>query len=508
MAKGLVGIGIRCHRAGLVLGGRSVLQPMDLDIQSGSGVVLLGPNGAGKTQLLKLLGGERWPTPTAENDERRDYRDSRGDALEAIEALPRVAFVGGEWQDKYYRYDWNFTVRRVVSTGVHNTLRPLARLNSAERARVRALLKRFALEPLARRPFLTLSYGEKRRVLIARALAGTPGLILLDEVHNGLDRTVRRQLDAELAAARRAGVTVVLAAHRADDVPAGFDRALVVEDGRITYDGPVRAAPQRWLDIHAATPGPGDPPVRHRPEPSEPLVRLEGAAVYRDYRPVVRGLNWTVVPGDHWAIVGANGSGKSTLLQALYGLLPFAAEGTVRRRGHAPGEHIESWRRRVGYVSPELQMEYLDDVTAEDFVVSGERLSFGLLWPTSTAERRRARAALKLVGFTSDYTTSIRQLSYGQKRLALFARAMVLNPEALLLDEPLTGLDAPYRGKIKAFLSACARGGVQLVVVAHHRTDLLPEINRCLEIRAGAARVIRRVTVAKPAAATHSRHRR
>jgi molybdate transport system ATP-binding protein len=508
MAPPVTGIGITCHRAGLVLGGRRVLAPIELQIPAGSGLVLLGPNGAGKTQLLKLLGGERWPTPTDEGDEQRDYCDATGQPLDTVEVLSKVAFIGGEWQDKYYRYDWNFTVQRVVATGVHNTARPLARLKPAERARVRQLMLQFDLQHLARRQFLTLSYGEKRRALIARALAMNPGLILLDEVHNGLDSTTRTLLDTALEAARREGVTVVLAAHRADDVPAGFERALVVEAGCITYDGPLLDAPRHWLAVGGQAAVPSLAERRVTPSHAQPLLVLENVSVYRDYRPVVTDFSWTIGAGEHWAIVGANGSGKSTLLQAIYGLLPFAAAGTIIRRGYQTGEHIEQWRRRIGYVSPELQMEYLDDLSAEDFVVSGERLSFGLMGRATVAERRRARAALRLVGFAARADSAIRQLSYGQKRLALFARAMVLNPEALLLDEPLTGLDAPYRAEVKGFLSAAAQAGIQLLFATHHRTDLVPEVTRFLEIRGGKACPVQRKDVAIHGLAKHSQRRR
>ena len=204
---------------------------------------------------------------------------------------------------------------------------------------------------------------------------------------------------------------------------------------------------------------------------------------------MIRGLDWRIGAGEHWAIVGANGSGKSTLLGCLYGLVSPAIGGRIVRRGHAPGSHIEGWRRRVGLVSPELQAEYLARVSVGEFVVSGLSASVGLDHRPSARELARARAALAGVGLEVELARPAAELSYGQRRLALFARALLLRPEALLLDEPLTGLDAPYRARVRTLLSALARAGVQLVIAVHHASDLVPEVRHVLALRAGAARV-------------------
>jgi molybdate transport system ATP-binding protein len=484
------GVGIRLGRVGLDLGGRRVLRGIDLQLLPGEHVLLLGANGAGKTQLLKVLAGERWPTPTGR--EQRLFHDRRGRSLELSELLPRIAHVGGERQDKYVRYDWNFSVERVVATGCHGGDRPIVALLRTERRRVRGLLRRLSLWRLRRRRLLTLSYGERRRVLLARALAGRPRLLLLDEPYNGLDRDSRALLDRELARLSRTRLTIVLAAHRAADAPRGFRRVLVLSGGRLVHDGESRAAAQRWLREPADA---ESRPLRRRVRSrrgragtDQALVELRAVDLHRDYRPVLRGLYWTIGPGEHWAIIGRNGSGKSTLLRFLYGDLPAALGGHVARRGHAPGTHIQSWRRRVGFVSPELQAEYLEHVSVAGLVVSGLRASVGLDRPASSREKARARAALARVHLRVDPARAARELSYGQLRLALIARALVRDPWALLLDEPLTGLDAGHRARVRRLLSDLAADGVQLIMAAHHPSDLVPEIGHVLMLAGGRAR--------------------
>ena len=482
------GLGVRLEQVRLTLESRHVLERIDLDLEPGAHCLLLGGNGAGKTQLLKMLAGERWPTPTRRG--RRSYRDAGGRPLELAELLPRIAYLGGERQDKYHRYDWNFTVQRIVATAVHGPARPIVALSAAQSLRVRRLLLRLGLWSLRRRRFLTLSYGERRRVLLAGALAGRPRLLLLDEPHNGLDHHSRALLERELARLAGTRLTMVLSAHRADDAPRSFRRTLVLRAGRLVHDGPRAAAPLQWLARPRARPG--RPPALvappRRSAAGTPLAELHKASLYRDYRPVIRELDWRIEAGEHWAVTGANGSGKSTLLACLYGLVPVASGGSIRRRGQPLGSHIQAWRRRVGLVSPELQAEYLAEVSVAEFVVSGLRASVGLDEPASPRELARARAALAQVGLAVPAARPVSTLSYGQRRLALFARALVLRPEALLLDEPLTGLDARYRARAQGLLSALARAGVQLVLAAHHEADLVPEIRHVLQIRAGLGR--------------------
>jgi ABC-type molybdenum transport system ATPase subunit/photorepair protein PhrA len=142
-------------------------------------------------------------------------------------------------------------------------------------------------------------------------------------------------LARELGRLARTRLTMVFAVHRPEDAPAAFRRAVVMERGRIVADGPRSPA---FVSVARAASGLATvkPLGRRATRASSPLVRLTAVDLYRDYRPVIRKLDWCVGAGEHWAIVGANGSGKSTLLGAIYGLVPVALGGRLERRGHPP----------------------------------------------------------------------------------------------------------------------------------------------------------------------------
>ena len=205
-------------------GGRRILRDINWRIRPGQRWALLGPNGAGKTQLLKLIAGDVWPTPTRRG--RRSYVVDKERQDEPLGAKELIAYVGAERQDKYERYGWDLPVLDLVGTGIHRTDILLDPLSTRQRREALRLLKRFGLQSFARRKVLTLSYGERRLALIARALAAKPRLLLLDEVFNGLDQDRRRLLMRYLELSQRSTMPWALAAHRREgSTPVGHARA-------------------------------------------------------------------------------------------------------------------------------------------------------------------------------------------------------------------------------------------------------------------------------------------
>ncbi|MGH8174674.1 MAG: ATP-binding cassette domain-containing protein [Steroidobacter sp.] len=517
---------IELSHCSLIFDGHAVLDDVSFVLRRGERWVLVGPNGSGKTMLLKMLRGDVWPTPTDGNasdaeqgsangagagmrrSDRRYHFDAEvSDQPAGIKR--RIAYVGPERQDKYVRYGWNLSVAEVVTTGLFDEDIPLTTPTRSERERVMRTLRRFGLRGLRMRRMLTLSYGQRRLVLVARAYASDARVLLLDEVFNGLDARTKEKLRRGLEQTR-GGHDWVVTSHRPKELPVNVTHIARMERGRIIEMGPGRGAwgagrNKKGEGLGARGSGQSKMAsaayrmgvvkktfVTHfrsdlspAPQAPRPFIVIRNATLFRDYRPVIRDLNWTVQRGEHWAVLGANGSGKSTLLSLIYGDLHPALGGQIERAGQSSGARIETWKHRVGWLSPELQADHFRATTIEEIVISGRYASVGLNEPPTRTDRVIARRWLKIFGLEQLRERGPRQVSYGQMRLALIARAMVNDPELLLLDEPCAGLDSEVRARVLALVEQLAHHGTQIMIAVHDPDDIAPSVSKVLRIGRG-----------------------
>jgi molybdate transport system ATP-binding protein len=483
MSRSARSLEVRLEHLQLLRAGRRVLRDITWTIRPGERWLLAGANGAGKTQLLKILAGSVWPEPAAKPA--RLYLSGSESASAPVGFREEIAYLGAERQDQYQRYGWNLPAARIVGTGIYRTDIPLDVLAAADRRRVRCALGALAAAHLAARPFLSLSYGERRVILLARALVARPRLLLLDEILNGLDTANRARILAWLARQTRR-LPWVFATHRIEDVPAAVTHALILSGGRIVYRGPRTGAPlAKWLAAPARSEQART--VRRRAPAESELLRLTRGCVYLDQSRALAGVSLAVRAGECWVVHGRNGSGKTTLLRTLYGDHGVALGGTIARTGVTPGVPLEAFRKRVGLVAPHLQADYPRESTVAEVVQSGRHASIGLNAAPSAADRDAARRALASFGLTRLAVRPLRELSYGQVRRVLFARAWVREPRLLLLDEPLAGIDAPTRRRLMRRVEALAARGTAVVVAVQKPGDWPACATHELELSRGRA---------------------
>ena len=227
----------------------------------------------------------------------------------------------------------------------------------------------------------------------------------------------------------------------------------------------------------------------------EPLLQLSNATVIKGETRALDGLSLTIEEGEHTAILGPNGAGKTTLLNLLTfedrPLAPLGGQPSVRVLGR-DAWHVFELRKQIGIVSGNLHGRFVaghssGTISAEDAVVSGFFATQGvLLYVDVTAQMRRsAREALERVGAGHLWSKTLNEMSTGEARRVLIARALVQRPRILVLDEPTTGLDVVARHRFLDTVRTVAREGTTIVLITHHVEEIIPEIDQVVLLDRG-----------------------
>ncbi len=220
----------------------------------------------------------------------------------------------------------------------------------------------------------------------------------------------------------------------------------------------------------------------------EAVVRLRGVGVVRNGLAVLDDVDWEVHAGERWTVIGPNGAGKTTLLQVA-GMRLLPTRGTVEVLGETYGRtDARALRKRVSFVSGTLLRAFRPSITAHDIVVTGRYAALEPWWHHyDDADHERAEALLAGAGMAALSDQAFEVLSEGERQQMLLCRALMSDPELLLLDEPAAGLDLANRERLVGRLAALAAdpGTPPMVLVTHHLEEIPPGTTHALLLRAG-----------------------
>lgn len=442
--------------------------PINWRINQNENWAIIGPNGAGKTLLIDILTAKH----ALKSGEITTLQNQSTNKLIKSVAF-RDIYSLVDIQNSYYQQRWNAGDEHEV---------PLVKnlFSKGDKEWIETLIQSFGIQDLIEKPINLLSSGELRKTLIIRSLLSKPKLLILDNPFIGLDTKSREVLNEVLEKlSALEGIQIGLVLSNPRDLPHGITHILPVKDMSLlpvmnfdsfSKNGQFQSDlfQSQIKDIINEAKYNIDSP------PFEKALELKNILVKYGSRTILKDLNWTVKRGEKWALLGENGSGKSTLLSLISGDNPqaYANDITLFDRKRGTGESIWDIKKRIGYISPEMHLYYLKNVRCLDVVGSGFFDTIGLYRKCNKDQEAIALKWMETFGIEHIKDTSFLNISTGEQRLVLLARVFVKNPDLLILDEPLHGLDATNKKHIKTIIERFCTEEKALIYVTHYQDEI------------------------------------
>ena len=456
--------------------------PVNFVMNPGEQIALVGPNGAGKSRLVDILIG-RWPLLM--NEVKYHFPSSVSDMVcDNIKYLTFRDSYGDADGTFYYQQRWNS--QDMETTPLVRELLPEASNETLQKT----LFDLFGLEEFLDKHIVLLSSGELRKFQLTKALISSPSVLILDNPFIGLDTPTRDLLRGLLEKMIQVmHLHVILVLSREDEIPDFITHVVPVED--LVCGEKIEKNVFLNNGCHFS-----DVVLNYSLEPSvapmdnirreDEIVHLNKVSIRYGDRTILNELDWTVRKGEKWALTGENGSGKSTLLSLICADNPqsYACDISLFGRKRGTGESIWEIKKHIGYVSPEIHRAYLKNMPAIEIVASGLHDSVGLYVRPKPEQRSVCEQWMNIFGIGELKDDSFLQLSSGEQRLVLLARAFVKEPDLLILDEPLHGLDTSNRKLVKEIIDTYARKeGKTMIMVSHYPEEFPSCITHSLHLQ-------------------------
>lgn len=448
----------------------SMAEPVNFCMEEGEHIAIIGRNGAGKSMFVDLLTGRHPAFPGL----------VKYGFDEPYDNLKHISFrdtYGGDNDRTYFlQQRWNQMEIDEETPTVGQKLEEAYQLagedTPARRALQRHIYELFHLEGLLDKYIILLSSGELRKYKLAASLFTNPRVLIMDNPFIGLDRETRDQLkDLMAMLAQEQGLQIILVLAKTDEIPSFITHIVEVKDMKVMSKISVKEFTVDDLQFLR-------PSSSKNCKPStvnQDIISFNHVSIRYGSRTILKDLDWTVRQGEHWSLSGQNGSGKSTLLSLVCADNPQSYACDISLFGHKRGSGESVWdiKKHIGYVSPEMHRSYKQNIPAIQIVASGLKDTVGLYVKPNEAERAQCRKWLDIFGISHLAERKFHEMSSGEQRLILVARAFVKEPSLLILDEPLHGLDDVNRRMVKDRVDEyCQDPEKTLIYVTHYQEEL------------------------------------
>ena len=458
-------------------------KPVDFCLCDGEHIAVVGPNGGGKSMLVDIITGAH---PLLMHDPEYDFSPSaKGMVSDNIQYITFRDSYGTQ-QSYYLQLRWNQTEIDKETPTVGQLLEEAylqAGEDTPERRKMQQhLYELFHIGHLLDKYVILMSSGETRKYQLTRTLLKEPRVLIMDNPFIGLDAETRDQLKNLLTdLSRERALQMILVLSKTDDIPDFITHVVEVRDMTVgpkqtisEYYENRKPYPARVLSEEKEKAILGLP-YNDKEYNTDEVVKMNAVSIRYGERTILDKLDWTVKNGERWALSGQNGSGKSTLLSLVCADNPQSYACDIELFGvpRGSGETIWDIKKHIGYVSPEMHRAYLRDLPAVRIVASGLKDSVGLYVKPTEEEYGICRFWMDIFGLKGLEERTFLKLSSGEQRLVLLARAFVKDPELLILDEPLHGLDNRNRRLVKDVIETfCRRRNKTMIMVTHYQEEL------------------------------------
>jgi molybdate transport system ATP-binding protein len=448
---------------------------------------IVGPVGAGKSLLAEAIIGNLMIA-----NGKIDYHFIKPEPSGYLNLRKNISYISFAENSNEFNYAKHYYQQRFNASQSEDSITVEQFLGGSEISQ--EIFDMFGLSELLNRQFIKLSNGQTRKVRLAKSLYYHPSLLILDDPFIGLDNESRNYLENIINKLSHSGTQIITITNR-DFIPSCVTHVLEMRNFKIKD---IKTAEEFKRSRQTGADSDEKDEIRRllniiSPQQTnfQTAVCFTNVNISYGEKQILKNINWTILKGEKWALVGHNGAGKSTLLSLITADNPQAYSQDItlfdRRRG--TGESIWEIKKRIGFISPEIHLYFRSDINCVDVAGTGFLDTLFLSRHLSAAEHSLLDALFGFFHILHLKDKTFLRISTGEQRVILFIRAIVKNPALFVLDEPFQGMDSFFLKKCLQLLELYCSSDKTLIFVSHIKEEIPSFINRYYFLKEGVGEI-------------------